>query len=417
MKTNTRQSLHLTALAFAALLAACAGKDDGGNGSPIGSSPAASAASAPAAGGTPAAASKPTAGGGGPVSVTTVEAKRRSFELILEAVGVVTPLSSVEVKPQTSGVVTQVHVQEGQFVRSGALLFSLDSRADETNVAKMRAQLAKDEATLADAQRQFARSRDLLDKNFISQGALDTSQTQVEAQRAAVAADRAAIDAALVALSYTRVKASVAGRLGAVNVFAGTSVQANQTPLVTITQLDPVNVSFNLPQRNVGMVLAGLKEGGATVKARLPEDKTPVSGKLVFVDNAVDAATGTVKAKARFANTESKLWPGAYVKVSFVAETLQDAIVIPTAAIIQNTRGSIVYVADKGKAVSRPVQMLATQGDESAVSGIAAGDRVVLEGRQNLRPDVALVERSPDAKAPAKAASTVAPIAVPASAP
>jgi RND family efflux transporter MFP subunit len=416
MKTAIPRHLQIAACALAVILAGCGAKEAGGNGSTIGSAPAASGASAAATASGPAPAGKPGGGGAGPVSVTTVEAKRRSFEIILEAVGVVTPVSSVEVRPQTSGVVTQVHVQEGQFVRAGAMLFSLDSRADETNVAKMRAQLSKDEAMLADAQRQFARSRELLDKNFISQGALDTSQTQVEAQRAAVAADRAAIDAALVALSYTRVKASVAGRLGAVNVFAGTSVQANQTPLVTITQLDPVNVSFNLPQRNLGMVLTGLKEGGATVKARLPEDKKAMTGKLLFVDNAVDATTGTVKARARFANADSKLWPGAFVKVSFVAETLTDATVIPTAAIVQNTRGSIVYVADKGKAVLRPVQMLATQGEETAVTGVSAGDKVVLEGRQNLRPDVAVVERTPEAKGPAKAASAAAAPAQPASA-
>ena len=409
MKLSIPIPLHIAALTFAAVLAGCGAKEAGGNGSSIGSAPAASGASAPVAAGGPVAGGRSGGGGAGPVSITTVEAKRRSFEITLEAVGVVTPVTSVEVKPQASGVVTQVHVQEGQFVRAGVMLFSLDSRADETNVSKMRAQLAKNEATLADAQRQFARSRELLDKNFISQGALDTSQTQVEAQRAAVAADRAAIDAALVALSYTRVKASVAGRLGAVNVFAGTSVQANQTPLVTITQLDPVNVSFNLPQRNLGMVLAGLKEGGATVKARLPEDKKTLTGKLLFVDNAVDAVTGTVKARARFANADSALWPGAFVRVSFVADTLKDATVIPTAAIVQNTRGSIVYVVDKGKALSRPVQMLATQGEETAVTGVSAGDKVVLEGRQNLRPDVAVVERAPEAKAPAKGASAAAP--------
>ena len=417
MKTVIPRHLQVAAFALVAILAGCGAQEAGGNGSPIGSAPAATGASASATASGPAPAGKAGGGGAGPVSVTTVEAKRRSFEIILEAVGVVTPVSSVEVKPQASGVVTQVHVQEGQFVRAGAMLFSLDSRADETNVAKMRAQLTKDEATLADAQRQLARSRDLLEKNFVSQGALDSSQTQVEAQRATVAADRAAIDAAQVALSYTRVKASVAGRLGAVNVFAGTSVQANQTPLVTITQLDPINISFNLPQRNLDTVLAGLKEGGATVKARLPEDAKPLTGKLVFVDNGVDATTGTVKAKARFANADSKLWPGAFVKVSFVAETLKDAVVIPTAAIVQNTRGSIVYVTDKGKAALRPVKMLAIQGDEAAVTGVAAGDRVVLEGRQNLRPDVALVERAPEGKSGTKPSPASAAAGVPASAP
>ncbi len=339
------------------------------------------------------------------MAVTTAVAKQRDFEVTLEAIGSVSPVSSVDVKPQVNSVVTQVHVREGQFVRTGDVLFTLDSRADQTNLAKMRAQLAKDEATLADAQRQLARSRDLVAKNFVSQGALDTGQTLVETQLAVVVSDRAAIDAAQVALSYATVRAPGSGRLGAVTIYPGTSVQANQTTLVTITQLDPINVSFALPQRNLGVVLGGLQAGGARVSARLPDDKTKLQGTLQFVDNLVDAATGTVKVKARFPNKDSRLWPGAFVNVSLVAETLKSAVVIPTAAIIQSTRGSIVYVADQGKAVLHPVQVVGLQGEEVAVTGVAAGDHVVLEGRQNLRPDAALVERTPEARASATAAS------------
>jgi len=174
---------------------------------------------------------------------------------------------------------------------------------------------------------------------------------------------------------------------------------------VTLTQLDPINVAFSLPQSNLALMLAGLKSGGAVVNARLPDAKVPLSGRLLFVDNAVDAATGTIKVKARFPNTEAKLWPGAFLKVSFVAETLKGATVIPTAAVIQSARGPIVYLADKGKAVLRPVKVLAAQGEDLAVSGVSPGDHVVLEGRQNLRPDAALVERSPEAKVPARPAS------------
>jgi RND family efflux transporter MFP subunit len=381
----------VAAAAMAGLLVACGGKGEGGASSP---------ASAPATQG--------RAGATAPIPVTTHVAKQRDFDVALETIGTVTALSSVDVKPQTNSVVTRVHVQEGKFVRAGELLFTLDARPDETNVAKMRAQMAKDEAMLADARRQLARSRDLLAKNFVSQGALDTNQAQVDAQVAAVAADHAALEAAQVALSYDTVKAPGAGRLGLVNVYPGTSVQANQTTLVTITQLDPINIAFNLPQRNLETVLDGLKAGGATVSAKLPDDKTRLSGKLLFVDNAVDAATGTVKVKARFANRDGKLWPGAFVNVSFVAGTLKNAVVIPTATVIQSPRGPIVYVVDKGKAALRPVQVLAAQGEEVAVTGVLAGDHVVLEGRQNLRPDAVLAERSPDAKAPARAASAPA---------
>ncbi len=398
----SRFCVLVPAAALGAMLVACGGKGEGP--APAASAPASAptgAASAPQAGAS-------AARGGGPVSVTTAVARQRDFDVLLDSIGTVTPLASVDVKPQINSVVTSVRVQEGQFVRAGQVLLTLDARPDETNVAKLRAQQVRDEALLADAQRQLLRSRDLLAKNFVSQGAVDTSQAQVDAQLAAVAADRAALDAALVSLSYNTVKAPGAGRLGAVNVYPGTSVQANQTTLLTITQLDPINVSFNVPQRNLDVALQGLKSGGAAVQARLPDDKTVLNGRLQFVDNAVDAATGTVKVRARFANRDGKLWPGAFVNVSFVADTLKAAVVIPTSAVIQSTRGSIVYLADQGKAVLKPVKVLAMQGEDAAVTGVAAGDKVVLEGRQNLRPDTALVERAPQAKAAARPASAPA---------
>lgn len=368
----------------------------------------------PAAGSATNAASAPGSApraSGAPIAVTTVAAAQRDFEVALEAIGTVTPMASVDVKPQINSVITQVHVKEGQFVKTGERLFTLDTRPDEANVAKARAQLAKDQAVLDDAQRQLARSRDLLAKGFVSQGAVDSSQAQVDSQRATLVADRAAVDAAQLALSYTNVRAPGAGRLGAVNAYPGTSVQANQTTLVTITQLDPINVSFNLPQRNLDAVLQGLKSGGSMVSAALPDTKGDIKGRLQFVDNAVDAATGTIKVKARFDNREAKLWPGAFVKVALVSHTLKDAVVIPTAAVIQSARGSVVYVVEKSKAALRPVKVVAAQGDSSAVTGVVAGDRVVLEGRQNLRPDVSVVERAPaaSASAPARAAASAAP--------
>lgn len=393
-KKKLPTSLPLGAIAVSLLLAACGDKADSGP------APAASAASAPASA---------SRAGGGPIAISTVAATQRDFDVALDAIGTVTPLASVDVKPQINSVVTQVHVKEGQFVKTGERLFTLDARPDEANVAKARAQLAKDQAVLDDAQRQLARNRDLLAKGFISQGAVDSSQAQVDSQRANLVADRAALDAAQLALSYNSVRASGSGRLGAVNVYPGTAVQANQTTLVTITQLDPINISFNLPQRNLEAALEGLKSGGALVSATLPEAKADIKGRLQFVDNVVDAATGTVKVKARFDNREAKLWPGAFVKISLISQTLKNAIVIPTAAVIQTARGSIAYVADKGKATLRPVKVVASQGEYSAVTGVSAGDRVVIEGRQNLRPDASVVERTPGASAPARAAASAAP--------
>jgi len=184
-------------------------------------------------------------------------------------------------------------------------------------------------------------------------------------------------------------------------------VIANQTVLVTLTQMDPINVAFNLPQRNLGTALAGLKDGGAVVTAVSQDSGAQVQGRLQFVDNVVDAATGTVKAKARFDNRESKLWPGAFVKVQLTAEVLKDAVVIPIAALIQSAKGPIVYVAENGKASLRPVKMLASHGLDAVVTGVAVGDHVVVEGRQNLRPETPVSERS-GASSPTRAASQAA---------
>ena len=223
-----------------------------------------------------------TAAAGPAISVTSTPARRRDLPIQLEATGAVVPVTSVEVKPQLTSVVTAVHVREGQFVNKGDLLFTLDTRSDEANVARLRAQMARDQASLVDAQRQLTRSRDLLAQKFISQGAVDTNQSQVDAQAALVESDRAAVDAARVSLAYGRVAAPSAGRVGAVTVYPGTAVQANQTTLVTITQLDPIDVAFSVPQRHLGNVLAALKQGGAVVTAALPEGSKLRGGAIAF---------------------------------------------------------------------------------------------------------------------------------------
>lgn len=409
---RTPGALRATSALVLALLAACGQPNDTATaaaGAASGAAPGAAAASAPAA-----AASAP------PVGVVTVRAQQRDMPVLITATGTVAALASVDVRPQTTNLIAQVHVKEGQFVKAGQLLFTLDGRADEANLAKARAQLAKDEAALADAQRQLKRSQELLAQNFVSQGAVDTTLTSAQSQQAAVAASRAALDAAKLALSYTRVTAPSAGRLGAINVFPGSSVQANQTTLVTITQLDPITVAFSLPQRHLADAIAALKDGGAPVTAQLPEDAVqaapvarppvaasaasapaaperkgppPLGGRVKFVDNAVDPTSGTVKVKAQFDNKDGRLWPGAFVNVSMTARTLPGAVVLPQAAIIQSARGPIVYTVKDDQAQPRPVQVLYAQGDDAAVSGVKPGERIVLDGRQNLRPGSRIVER------------------------
>ena len=334
---------------------------------------------------------------GPPVSVTTVRAKKTDLPVRLRATGTVTPLTTVEVRAQVNSVISKVHIREGQFVKAGQLLFTLDARTDEANVGKAQAQLAKDNVALADARRQFARSQQLFAQNFISQGALDAGQTGVASQQAAVAASQAATAAAQVALSYARIVSPHAGRVGAINVFAGSAVQANVTPLVTVTQLDPVAVTYSIPQRHLNDALGALKDGGSPVTATLAEGAGTFEGRLQFVDSAVDASSGAVKAKAVFANPNSQLWPGAFVEIAQTVGVIKDAVVVPQAAIVQNARGTLVYALVDGKAESLPVKVLYSQGADAAVEGVKPGAVLVLDGKQNVRPGSTLVERSPDA--------------------
>jgi RND family efflux transporter MFP subunit len=384
MKTAVMGRAAWIALAVAVAVAGC-GKEPAQPG-------AIAASSAPASG----AGSAAGAGAGAPVSVSTVRAQQRDVDVTLEATGTVSALNSVDIRPQVSSVITKVHIREGQFVKAGQLLFTLDARNDEVNLAKAQAQLARDTASLADAQRQLARSRDLLAQKFISQGAVDTNQTLVDAQLAVVAADRAAIEAAQVGLSYSRIVAPAAGRAGAINVFVGSTVQPGGAALVTVTQLDPIAVSFSLPQRNLGDALQVLRAGGGKVVAVLPEGRGESTGKLQFVDNAVDPGSGTVRVKAQFDNAKETLWPGAFVTIRLAVQTLKDSVVVPQAAVIQAPRGTIVYTVDAdNKAVARRIDVLYATGPDAVASGVRAGERVVVDGRQNLRPGVPVTERAP----------------------
>jgi RND family efflux transporter MFP subunit len=333
----------------------------------------------------------------------------------LKANGSVFPLASVDIKSQTNSVVTKLHIRDGEFVRAGQPLFSLDSRADEANLAKARAQLTKDQAALADAQRQYKRAMELKAQNFVAQSALDSAQTAVESANATLASDEAAIDAARVAVSYGKINSPLSGRAGALSVTIGTAVQSNTTTLITITQLDPISVNFNLPQRNLADAIAALKSGGAKVTATLADNGGSFQGRLSFVDNAVDPSSGTVRARALFANKDGRLWPGAFVEISQTINTLKDTVVVPQAALIQSSRGTIVYVVEDGKALLRPVKQVSSQSGEAAVTGINAGDSVVVDGKQNLRPGAPVVERPKETKTgastPVAAVGTAKPTA------
>ena len=317
------------------------------------------------------------------VLVTVAVAQAQDVPVNVTVNGSVVSLNSVDVRPQVSNVVQKVHVREGDFVRAGQPLFTLDARADQANLEKAKAQQLKDQATLSDLERQYRRSQELLAQNFIAKSATENALAQVEAQRAAVVADRAAVQAATVQLSYDEIRAPISGRTGVLGAFVGTLAQPG-TPLVTITQLDPIAVQFPVPEGSLQDLLAAARQR-SQVLATVPGRPAPLKGVLTFVDNTVDPQAGTVRAKATFANAEHALWPGQYVNASVTVRTIRNAVVVPVAAVITGPNGRIVYVVKDDVVQPRKVEIDYAFGDQAVLSGLQAGERVVVEGKQNLR--------------------------------
>ena len=332
--------------------------------------------------------------------VRLAAAQRRDVAIQVQANGTVVPLSSVEIRPHVSRLLRQVHVKEGQTVAAGALLFSLDDRAERASVDQARARLLRNEAALADLERQYKRSQELAAQRFISTSAAESLQTQVEGQRAQVQADQAALRSAEVELSYTSLRAPAAGRIGSINVYPGSTVQVNAA-LASVTQMDPIAVSFTVPESGLAGLLRGQRDGTAAVSAALPETARPLEGKLSFIDSAVDAVAGTIRAKAQFANSAAQLWPGQYVQATVTLGTLRSAVVVPLASIVTGSAGSRVFAVDRDQvAHAKPVSVLHTFGGLAAVSGLEEGEQVVVEGKQNLRPGAKVkVARGGDAVA------------------
>ena len=340
---------------------------------------------AAAGGGAGQAQGKPGAGGQAPTVVNVVAPVRRDVPVVLSASGTVTPISSVELHPQTTSTISRVHIREGQFVKKGELMFSLDDRSEAANVNKAQAQVARERAALADLERQYARSRELYEQKFIAQSALDTQKSQVEAARAGIGAGAAALQAERVAASYSAIRAPMAGRVGAINVYPGSLVQP-ATKLTSVTQLDPVNVAFTVPEASLSDLLAAQRAGAVAVEASTGAATPSVTGKLSFIDNAVDPQAGAIRVKAQFDNRDARLWPGQFATTRVTLQTLKNAVVIPQSAIITSARGTSVYVVDAGSAKMVPVKRLHVDGLDAAVEGLLGTEQVITEGKQNLRP-------------------------------
>jgi multidrug efflux system membrane fusion protein len=341
---------------------------------------------APHAGGTPAAADKNDPANQPPAVVNVVAPQRQDVHVVQQANGTVTPIRSVDLHPQTTAMIRDVHIKEGQFVQEGELMFSLDDRADRANQDKAQAQVDRDRAQLADLERQFKRNQELVAKHFIAQSAADTLRAQVDQARATLQSDLAAARASGVATSYTEIRAPLSGRVGGIAVYPGSLVQPS-TSLTTVTQLDPITVAFTLPEASLPALLAAQKRGKIEVQALPGADLAPVTGLLTFVDNAVDPASGTIRVKAEFDNRATTLWPGQYVNTKVTVQTIRNAVVIPQNAIITNAQGTFVYALDKDRAARLvPVQRVYGAGVDAAVSGLTGSEQIVTDGKQNVRP-------------------------------
>ena len=340
------------------------------------------------------------------IPVITAPVAQSDVAVILAANGTVSAQQTVAVRPQLSAVISEVHIKEGQFVQKGERLFSLDARTEDANLNRTQGQLAKSRADLRNAERNLERQRELFRQNFISQAALDVAENQVDALRGQLAVDEATVRANRVALGFSEIIAPIAGRTGAIPVYQGSLVQPNDV-LVSITQIDPINVSFTLPERELVPLQEARARGNVPVNVELglagQETRT---GRLIFIDNAVDTASGTIALKAEFPNPDKHLWPGMFVRVTLSPRTLTGALTVPVQAVQNGPEGKFLYiVGDNMQVSSIPIDVHLIQDGLAVIEGkagaaIVSGMRIVVEGSQNLRPGSLVKEAAPENAGP-----------------
>jgi len=322
-----------------------------------------------------------------PVKVATVES--RTMPVTLQAIGNVEAISSVTIKPQISGQLMKVHFQEGDFVKKSQLLFTIDRAPFEAALRQAEATLAKDQAQTLNAKLDAQRYEGLGREGVVSRQQVDAAQATYNAMEATVAADKAAVETARINLEYTSIYAPINGRTGNVGVKEGNLVKANDVPiLVTINQIEPIYVSFSIPEQQLADVKKYMGSKTLRVEAAPQGNGQQLDGKLTFIDNAVDLTTGTIKLKATFPNQQRTLWPGQFVDVNLTLTTLPNSLVVPSAALQTGQNGTYVYVVN-GDLTAQPQQVKIgwSVGDSTVIaSGLQPGQRVVTDGQLRLTP-------------------------------
>jgi len=322
--------------------------------------------------------------------VTAVPARKGSIDVYINALGTVTPRNVVTVKPRVDGQLMRVAFTEGQVVNAGALLAEIDPRPFQVQLAQAAGQMAKDQALLKNAQVDLERYRTLLSQDSISKQQVDTQEALVRQYQGTIEADQAAIDSAKLQLTYSRVTAPIGGTVGLRQVDPGNVVHASDANgIVVIAQLQPISVIFPIPEDNLPRIRRRLATGEAiAVEAWDRDQKVKLAtGKLLTIDNQIDTTTGTVKLKAEFDNADLALFPNQFVNIRMLVETMTDATLVPSAAILRGAPGTFVYVVKPDQTVTvAPVKLGPVQAETTAIiTGVVPGDVVVTDGTDKLR--------------------------------
>ena len=325
-----------------------------------------------------------------PVAVAAV--REAAVPLDVVTVGTAEAESTVDVRPQITGQLIGVHFTEGRDVERGQLMFTIDPRPFELALRQAQASLDRNTAQAKNLEATRTRQEDLLKRGLISQADYDTAATSVASVNATLEGDRTSVETAKLNLQYTKIAAPVSGRAGALQVHQGALLRTQDTsPLVTINQLAPIRVSFAVPGQYLSQVRAGQSLSELLVTAH-PQGADPGAGEAVgrlsFVDNAIDTATGTIRLKATFPNQSRQLWPGQILEVSLRLSVDARAVAVPTAAVQNGQQGQFVFVVGADNTVAvRPVTIARTRGDLAVVAkGLQPGENVVTDGQLRLLP-------------------------------
>jgi RND family efflux transporter MFP subunit len=319
------------------------------------------------------------------VPVDVAKAERKMMPVKLDALGTVTPIASVALKPRVDTTITAVHFEDGARVKKGDLLFTLDCRQVEADIKKTQAVIDGAQASLEQAQRDVERYTDLAARNATPIVTLNNAQTAVNVSKATAESNRAQLENLKVQLGFCDIRAPITGRISMANVKVGNFVrQADTTPMATIIQLAPVYVSFTVPQKNLPDIRQAIAAETATVEASIPGEEKRASGQVSMIENSVDTATGMATIRATMPNQNELLWPGTLVTTEMTLRN-ENSIVVPSTAVQVSQSGNFVFLIENGVAKVRKVEVERLIGDETVITqGLNGGETVVTDGQLSL---------------------------------